>query len=186
METAVVLAALAVSLMALVFTIGSFWWLNARTGALTATRPRAYAFAKTVRLRLPLAFFNTGATALMVEDLRVVVDSDPERSPLRWGWDRALLRPGEDDGFAFATPFSVEGRRTKELIAEFGDNLGWSPAPASEHRLRLQAIVSPSEDWVDLVTFQWWAPASEESMRRYIAHRNAPQADTTGAQTGAH
>jgi hypothetical protein len=185
MEVVVSVTALAVSLMALLFTIGSFWWLNARTGRLTATRPRAYAFANHVRLRLPLAFFNTGAKAMIVEDLQVVVDTDAERPPLRWDWTRAVLRPAEDDGFAFATPFSDDGRSTKEVIAEFGDNQGWSPSPGSEHQLRLQAVIHPDEEWVDVAAFSWWAPPTTDVMDSYIAHRNAHATTMTGAQTGA-
>ena len=186
MDVVVTVAALAVSLMALLFTIASFWWLHARTGRLTATRPRAYAFANHVRLRLPLAFFNTGAKALIIEDLQLIVDTDPTRPPLRWEWTRALLRPGANDGFAFATPFAVQGRSTTEVIAEFGDDLGWSPLPGAEHQLRLQAVVHPDQEWVDVVAFAWWAPSTKEAMSQYIAYRNAPDADATSAQTGAH
>jgi hypothetical protein len=172
-----VYAALAVSLLALAFTVGSFWWLHARRGSLTATRPRSYAFADQVRLRLPLAFFNTGAKALIVSDLRLVIEDEPERVPLRWITTRTKLRPESDDSFAFATPFSVQGRGTKELIAEFGDDLGWEPAPGSRQRLLLQAQVHPSEKWDEIVAFDWWAPPSAEVMKQYIAHRNEPASD---------
>jgi hypothetical protein len=169
-----VYAALAVSLLALAFTIGSFWWLHARPGSLTATRPRSYAFADKVRLRLPLAFFNTGAKALIVSDLRLVIEDEPARTPLGWITTRSKLRPESDDGFAFATPFSVEGRGTKEVIAEFGDDLSWAPGPGSRHRVRLQAQIHPSEEWDDVVAFDWWAPTSADVMKQYIAHRNEP------------
>ena len=59
-------AALLVSGLALAFAIASFWWLNARKGRLEAAAPASYAFADKVRLRLPLAFFNSGAKALIV------------------------------------------------------------------------------------------------------------------------
>jgi hypothetical protein len=49
-----------VSVLVLAFTIGAFWWLNTRRGSLTVTCPKAHAFADKVRLRLRLAFFNTG------------------------------------------------------------------------------------------------------------------------------
>lgn len=175
-----VYAALAISLLALAFTIGSFWWLHARRGLLTATRPRSYAFADRVRLRLPLAFFNTGAKALIVSDLRLVIENEPERGPLGWITTRTKLRPESDDGFAFATPFSVRGRGTKELIAEFADDLGWEPAPGSRHRLRLQAQVHPSEEWDEIVRFDWWAPPSVDVMKQYIAHRNEPAGNSEG------
>jgi hypothetical protein len=169
-----VYAALAISLLALAFTIGSFWWLHARRGSLTVTPPRNYAFAEKVRLRLPLAFFNTGAKALIVSDLRLIVEDEPSRKPLGWITTRAKLRPESDDGFAFATPFSVQGRATKEVVAEFGDDMGWAPAPGSSHRIRLQARVHPSEEWDDVVAFDWWAPPSTDVMKQYIAYRNEP------------
>ena len=118
--------ALGVSFLALFFAIASFWWLHARRGSLTAASPRAYAFADRVRLRLPLAFFNTGAQALIVTDLRLVIAGDPLRGPMGWITTRTKLRPESDDGFAFAVPFSVAGRGTREVIAEFGDNDGWT------------------------------------------------------------
>lgn len=172
-----VYAALAISLLALAFTVGSFWWLHARRGSLTATRPRSYGFADRVRLRLPLAFFNTGAKALIVSDLRLVIEDEPDRVPLGWITTRTKLRPESDDGFAFATPFSVQGRGTKEVIAEFGDDLGWEPVPGSRHSLRLQARVHPSEEWDDIVAFDWWAPPVADVMKQYIAHRNEPTSD---------
>ena len=170
-----VYAALAISILALGFTLVSFWWLNARKGTLEATRPPNYAFANKpeLRLRFPLAFFNTGAKALIVTDLRVVFDDKPTPSPSRWMTTRTKLRPEEHDGFAFATPFSVGGRSAKEVIAEFGDVRGWSLEPLSKYRLRLQAKIHPSEEWTDVVTFDWWVPPAEK-MGLYIAHRNEP------------
>lgn len=53
--------ALLVAVLALLFTVASFWWLYARRGSLEVGQPGAYAFASKVRLRLPLAFYNTGA-----------------------------------------------------------------------------------------------------------------------------
>ena len=164
--------ALAVSGLALAFTLVSFWWLHARTGSLEAAAPRSYAFADNVRLRLPFAFFNTGAKALIVADLRLVVD-DPDREPLGWITTRITLRPEQHDGFAFATPFGVSGRGTKEVITEFGDDRGWSPEPSGRYRIRLQARVHPSEGWMDVVAFDWWAPPSREAMSRYITYANA-------------
>jgi hypothetical protein len=172
-----VYAALAVSLLALAFTVGSFWWLHARRGSLTATPPRSYAFVEKVRLRLPLAFFNTGAKALIVSDLRLVIQDQPSRKPFRWITTRTKLRPESDDGFAFATPFAIQGRGTKELVAEFGDDLDWTPAPGSKHRIRLDAQIHPSEEWDDVVAFEWWAPPSADTMKQYIAHRNEPAGD---------
>lgn len=173
---------LIVALVALAFTIASFWWLHARTGRLEATAPRSYAFASLVRIRLPLAFFNTGAKELIVADLRLVLEGDPNRSGFEWSTTRTELRPQSEDGLAFPTPFSVQGRGAKELIVEFGDDLGWSPAPGTRHRMRVQALIHPSDAWVDVVAFDWWAPEEKQAMSSYLAHRNEPR---DGAHTGA-
>ena len=44
--------ALLVAVLALLFTVASFWWLDARRGSLQVGQPRAYAFANKPRLRL--------------------------------------------------------------------------------------------------------------------------------------
>ena len=164
-------AAVAIAVLALLFTIGSFWWLYARKGRIVAGTPRTYAFVDAVRLRLPLALFNTGAIDVIVADLRVTL-IDATREPMRWITTRTKLRPETDDGFAFATPFAVPGRATRELIAEFGDDAGWKPQPKSRHRLRLEAQVHPSDEWVAVAEFDWWAPQTADVMGSYITHRN--------------
>jgi hypothetical protein len=173
-------AAIGVAGLALAFTIASFWWLHARGGSLTGARPLSFAFAPSpkVRLRLPVAFYNTGAKALIVTDLRVVLDDEPTLPPLDWITTRAVLRPESDDGFAFATPFAVQGRSTREVIAEFGDDREWRPLAGIEQKLRLQGHIHPSSAWIDLATFDWWPPP--DTSGAYITHRNrAPSAEST-------
>jgi hypothetical protein len=175
-------AAVALSIIGLLFTAGSFWWLHAREGSITATRPRAYAFVRsgdTLRLRFPFSFFNDGAKALLVPDLRVVLEDEQGQPALRWATTRGRLRPESDDGFAYPVPFSIAGRSTAKVIAEFepSADLHWSPATDVAHRLRLQALIHPSRDWLELVAFDWWAPP-EASRAHYIAHRNEPGASS--------
>jgi hypothetical protein len=53
-----------IAVAALLFTVGSFWWLN-RRGRLVGAAPDAYAIANPphdLLIRFPLAIFNTGAT----------------------------------------------------------------------------------------------------------------------------
>jgi hypothetical protein len=169
--------AYALSIFALLFTIGSFWWLHARKGRIVASTPRTYAFHERVRLRLPLVLFNSGATALVVTDLRIALDGDPERAGFAWITTRSTLRPGSEDDHRYATAFAVKGREARELIAEFGDNEGWSPAPGSRHRMRVLALVAPSKEWDEVGSFDWWAPPSGATTTAYIAHRNVPPDD---------
>jgi hypothetical protein len=178
-------AAVIVSVLALAFTILSFWWLHARKGSLTAAPPRTYAFIDKVRRRVPLAFFNTGARALIVTDLQLLIGGERSGEPLRWITTRSKLRPESDDDFAFATPFSIQRRATREVVAEFGHDLGWSPDPASGHRVRLQGKVHPSNEWRDVAEFEWWAPPSADAMSRYLAHRNEPLDPPEDAQSAS-
>ena len=163
---------LAVAAFALVFAVGSFWWLHARRGHLEAVRPRSYAFSKLVRLRFPLAFFNAGAAALIVADLQLLVSEGADGLILCWVTTRTVLRPQDEDGFAFATPFAVPGRATREIVAEFGADEEWVPSPGTRYRIRLQAQVHPSADWEDVLVFDWWTPPTREVMDSYLAHRN--------------
>jgi hypothetical protein len=168
-------AAVFVSACALAFTVGSFWWVHARRGHLEVAAPRTYAFFVTshVRLRFPFAFYNTGARAFVVGDLRVVFADEPSRPPLRWIRTHQRLRPDNEDGHTFATPFAVPGRNTRETIMEFGqDPTTWFPDPLSKHKLRLEAQLHNDNRWKELVTFAWWAPHSKEIMGAYITHRN--------------
>jgi hypothetical protein len=178
------ISGLVVALAALGFTIASFWWLNARTGKIEATAPRAYAFATTpsqTRLRLPLAFHNTGAAALVVTDLRLLIDDDPDVTDLLWETTRDRLRPEAGDDFRFATPFAVPGRGVRQLIVEFGREGEWPLMPAVRRRMRVEALVHPAQSWTAIVEFDWWAPGMGINFNQYIAHRN----ESRGAQTDA-
>lgn len=168
-------SALLIAVLALLFTVASFWWLNARRGRVQVGRPGAYAFADKVRLRLPLVFYNTGARALVVTDLRVVLVDDADQPPLRWIATVARLQTLGGDERDFATPFAVPGRGTRELVTDFGHDQIWSPKPGSRHRMRLQArLHDRGDEWQTLAEFDWFAPPSGAELSRFITYRNAP------------
>ena len=53
-----------IATLALLFAVGSFWWLHARHGRLKSYAPEAFAGymkPEEVTIRLPLAIANTGA-----------------------------------------------------------------------------------------------------------------------------
>jgi hypothetical protein len=56
---------------------------------------------------------------------------------------------------------------------------GTPAEPSSRHRIRLQAQVHRSEGWKDIVTFEWWAPPSRETMSKYLTYANAPAKPAT-------
>lgn len=165
----------AVAACALGFTVAAFWWLNARRGTIEAAEPGAYAYGSPPSmLRLPLVLYNNGARALVVADMRLVIETEAGRDPLGWITTRNQLKPARDDGHRFATPFAIPGRSAYEVIAEFGDEQHWRPPPRSRQRLRLDARVHPSRNWTTVETFDWWPPPADAATGHHIAYRNAP------------
>jgi hypothetical protein len=173
----VAVAALVVAILALVFTVSSFWWMNAHRGALQVGRPGAYALVGAVRLRLPLALYNTGATALIVTDIRLVAVAElTAGAPYLWLATLSQLQPKEIEERDFQTPLAVPARGTREVVAEFEGP--WCPLPGSERWMRLEAKLHPSGDWRSVGEFDWWAPPPGCDLRRYITYRNAREQGT--------
>lgn len=110
-----------VPVLALGFTVASFWWICLRRGRLTIAPPRYQATASTpaqFRLRFPLVFHNAGVRSIVVEELRLVIDDEP----LDWITTRTTVRPGSENVADYAAPFVIPGRDTRIVIAEFGAN----------------------------------------------------------------
>jgi hypothetical protein len=147
-------AALAISLMALLFTIGSFWWLHARPGRLRAYEPTtwaAYLGQDRSALRLPLVLHNTGAASLVVIALRVRFVEGGEF--MHWEWTRTRVDPRADDVQDVTAPFSISGRETCELVAEFvGSYPGVVPEQRA-HPIAIEARTSASPDWQRVLEF---------------------------------
>ncbi len=79
-------AALTISILALLFTVFSFWWMSWRTGKLHVWSPPTYAAygsqdGPTV-LEFPLVFFNDGPTPLIVNNLRLLFLHETQPRPL--------------------------------------------------------------------------------------------------------
>lgn len=155
---------------ALVFTVASFWWIYLRRGRLRLTTPDTYASSLTaakVRVRFPLVIFNTGAAAIVIGNLRLIVDNHE----LEWISVRRSVRTFSDDFVDFAAPFAIAGREASRVIAEFGDDQPpWVPELGRSYRVRIDRKVG--DRWKRLGEFDWWTPAKDPGP--YIGHRNAP------------
>lgn len=166
-------AALVVSALALAFTIGSFWWLQARKGRLVSYEPQTYAShigQDRFRLRLPLTIYNTGARSIVVTDLRVVfVDAGVAVPVITF---RHTLRPEPDDVSDYAHPFPVPGRQAVSRFVEFGRQ-DWAPAIDTRYRLRLTVRSGGSLDWSELTSFDLTTP-DVDTASPCITHRRDP------------
>src|SRR4051794_22875759 len=91
-------AAVNISVMALLFTVLSFWWLHARPGRLRTYEPTTWAAhvgRDRSRIRLPLVLHNTGAATLVVIGLRLRFVEGGEL--MAWEWTRTRVDPKADD-----------------------------------------------------------------------------------------
>ena len=112
-------AALAVAVSALAFTIGSFWWLNARPGELQVYRPATFGsgYGSNLVLYLPLIVHNTGPTTMALIDIRAWFDFDADQ-PFVWqAYDPEL--PGRKQERHMARPLMVPPRGSVEWVFEF-------------------------------------------------------------------
>ncbi|GAA2579215.1 hypothetical protein [Streptomyces lienomycini] len=181
-------AAAFVAACALVFTVASFWWLNARRGHLKTWEPHSFALAANttkVRIRFPLVLHNTGAKPIVVLDLRLSFPDEPSSVlPLPWTTTRDRLRPESDDGLRLPACFAVAGRGADQLFVEFGAPFPSFVPEARDYKVRIEAKLGhrllrhrllrrAKGGWQHLVTFPLRAAHITEP-GRYLAYSNSP------------
>lgn len=147
-------AALAVSLMALLFTVLSFWWLNARRGRLRSYVPTtwaAYVDRERSAIRFPLVLHNTGAVTLVVIGIRLRFVEGGEL--MAWEWTRTRVDPKADDIEDATAPFSIPGGQTRELIPEFRGAFPGIVPDQRAYPVTIEALSSLDDDWQNILSF---------------------------------
>ena len=172
----------AIASLALLFTVGSFWWLNARRGKLKSYEPQSFAACRTpdkLRLLFPLVIYNSGATPIVVQDMQLNFPEESRwKAPLPWTTTRSQLPPSSDSFRhpATAGPFprysqSLDEPPNRCLLS----SEDYSPivAPlARDYRIRIEVKVVHRKRWIQLVTFTLRAAHVTEP-ERYIAYSNS-------------
>ncbi|GGW60485.1 hypothetical protein [Streptomyces xantholiticus] len=143
--------------MVLVFTVATFWWLNAGQDRLRSFAPQSLAAAAPQHLtvlRLPIVFYKTGAKPIIVQDLQIrfLGELDPA---LPWSWRNSWpqLRPMEDDKASMPAVFAVAGRSTEQLFIEFGPRTPGFVPEMRDYRVRLEARLGHRGGWRPVLTF---------------------------------
>jgi hypothetical protein len=166
-----------VSVCALLFTVASFWWLNARQGRLKTWEPHAFAViihSSTARLRLPLVLHNTGPKPIVVQDLILTFPDEPaSHLPLLWVSSPSGLQPGPDDDAKLPAGFVVPGRQAQQLFIEFEAPFSGFLPEARDYQVQLQVRVGHRKGWRRLLTFTLRA-ANIIDPDRYTVYNNAP------------
>jgi hypothetical protein len=169
-------AGVVISVLALAFTVFSFWWIQVRTGHLVAYEPQTYAgYLKQngFRLRLPLTIYDTGAKALVATDLRVLFIREKVAVPVISF--RSQLRPESTEHTDFAHPFAVPGRGSVSRFVEFGRK-DWSPDPATVYETVIEVRTDGDATWRELCQVTLTS-APADTAGNYITYRRDPTDD---------
>jgi hypothetical protein len=172
-------ASVLVACLALVFAIGSFWWLNGRRGRLKSFEPHSFALGimpadLVVLLRFPLVLYNTGATPIVVQDIRLTFPKEPHATPpLPWRNTRSQIMPRPDESHALPAVFSVPGRTAQQIFIEFGGPFPGVIPKARDYQVLIEVKLGHRREWKKLIQLTIRA-AHVTSIDHYVAYSNAP------------
>jgi hypothetical protein len=163
-----------IACLALTFTIGAFWWLNARQGRLMSFEPHSFAAVATPfqsKVRFPLVVYNTGAKPIVVQDLRLWFPGT-RSTVLPWSTTRSQLMPDSDDRIDLPAVFSIPGRTAQHRFIEFGGPFAGG-VPASDCHAQIDVKLGHHSGWDHLITFTFRATRITDP-QRYISYSNRP------------
>jgi hypothetical protein len=161
--TATVTPPLLISIVALLFSIGSFWWLNARPGRAIVSVPMSYGASQgqdsggtyKVIIQLPLVFLNDRPSAAIVQNLRLIVRR-PAGTELVLTFTRTLPDLGTTPADApkphWARAFVVDGRKSVELLCQFQASSEGFVFREGDNAMRLEACINHA-DWKQILAF---------------------------------
>lgn len=166
-----------IAVLALLFTVTSFWWLYARRGRLVVSEPHSFAIAASngglLLLRLPLVLYNTGPKAIVVQNLRAWFPGKNDLLPLPWRTSRSQLKPASDDGHTFPAAFPVEGRGARQVFIEFGGPFPGFAIEKGVYNVRVEAVMSHRPRWTTILKFDLRINLVDD-LGQYIAYDNTP------------
>ncbi|MBN1567922.1 MAG: hypothetical protein JXA73_08735 [Acidobacteria bacterium] len=165
--------ALIISILALLFTVFSFWWMNWRTGKLIIAPPRSFAAIGSrehMIIEIPLVFFNTGPMPIVIQNMRLFL---PDYK-LHLSFMATVAKLSQEEGRVFATQFPVRGRESVLMICEFHASGNRISFEAKKYRIELQGFYHKKKEWDTLLCFQLNVPinALPTINQQFIAYDN--------------
>jgi len=152
--------ALLISVLALMFTIFSFWWMNWRKGKLIVGPPRSYAMAAQkeglLLVRIPLVFYNDGAATQVVQNLRLILEQNRTKSEaLKFSATVSDLLGGEfkDGTRQWSHQFAIDGRKSQSGYFEFQRRSSKFVPSQGKCKATLEAKLDDNMDWKTLLVF---------------------------------
>jgi len=147
--------AVLISVLALLFTVYSFWWMSWRRGRLYVSSLKhcsIFCSESKLYIQLPIVFYNSGALAIVVESLRLRFAH--ENTNVNTIHFNAILQKFEsDEGRYFAIPFPIQQREAKQVICEFQRNPSEIKFEAKNYKLILEGKLLHKKKWLELTRF---------------------------------
>ena len=154
---------------------GRFGGSRLAKGGLKSYEPQSFAACRIpdkLRLLFPLVIYNSGATPIVVQDMRLTFPEESRwKAPLPWTTTRSQLPPSSD-GWTFPAVFSIAGRTAQQMFIEFGGPFSIVTPLARGCRIRIEMKVAYRKRWIQLVTFTLRA-AHVTDPERYITSNSA-------------
>jgi|SRR6476469_769286 len=180
----------AIATFALLFTAGSFWWIQVRRGRLRCYTSHVYtgsfSSSKLVFV-VPLVLHNPAPAPLIVIDLQLCVSEQKNRKSrdadvlpisLRWIASHTAVYP-QNETRSYAAPFAVDGRKAVEKFVEFQYDNPPSTLEDGPFYATIEAIVAPRHwsspaRWRKLTAYQFNTQLATGSRANLIPRSNDP------------
>lgn len=168
-----------ISVFALLFAVGSFWWLQMRRGRLKGFAPHSFAAfidgSLILFLRLPILMYNSGAAPIVVLDMYLRFPDEPRSAiPLPWRRTHPQLAPVRGEVGLHPAVFAVPGRSTGQFFVEFGGPWpGFEMQFDSSYRCVVETKLGHNGKWKQLVDFSLVLPRMANPDEN-ATYRNSP------------
>lgn len=146
-----------ISVLALMFTIFSFWWMNWRKGKLIVGAPRTYALyapgeKDLLTVQLPLVFYNNGAATQVIQNLRLRLEQNNRSAVLVFNNTETDLASDKSNS-QWARQFAIEGRKAYSNIFEFYRNPSEFVPSEGKCKATLERKLYEDLSWREILVF---------------------------------
>lgn len=142
-----------VALLALLFSVGSFWWIHARKGSLVSYPVITFSGlidASELQIRIPVVIYNTGAAPSVIRAMKLTyVGVDKKVHTLQSQTFLKTIDP-KDSHSDFVHAFAIPGRTVITKHVKFVEASAPSTAPGKETLFVLQVLRDENAGWTGL------------------------------------
>jgi len=142
------LAAVLISVLALVFTFFNFYWSNWRKGKIIVTDPLVYAISlgehearpEHIYIKVPLIFLNEGGATRFIQDLKIVLQQNGKQSD-ELHFTNMASSMNDDEAEHFAQQFPIEGHKAYSAVFFFFRKPGGMVPSAGNCKAKIYAKI---------------------------------------------